>query len=65
MSKNKPGGKRPGKKYRLGSDEIWSKTDARPAKKALKSFLRNAGINIPKHKKGFRSHGNSRNANWL
>jgi hypothetical protein len=64
MSKGKPGGKKPGKKYVYGKDGIWSKTDARPAKKKLKAFLRNAGINIPKHKKGMRSHGN-KTANWL
>jgi len=64
MSKNKPGGKRPGRKYVLGSDGIWSKTDARPAKKAMKKFLKNAGINIPARKKAQRKLKNP-NANWL
>lgn len=59
------GHKAPGKKYRLGGDGIFSKSDKRPAKKSLKAHLKRIGINIPSHKRAMRKAGNKRTANWL
>jgi hypothetical protein len=68
MSKNKPGGKRPGRKYRLLPDEgygrVWHKKDKRPAKKELMAVLKREGINVPKRKKTWRDMLHP-NRNWI
>jgi hypothetical protein len=67
MSKGKPEGKRPGKKYRFIKNEhggFWHKVEVRTAKKELKAVLKRHGINYKERKTIWRANSHP-NRNWL